>query len=452
MADNTTGLPVQTLSGQFVQTKLVDSGGSNVAAVSAAGRLSVDASGVTVPVSIAAAIDTELPTAAALADAASATPTTPTVGAVGLVMNATTLDRQRAVVNGMDSTGTGIAAAGLVGQLDDSTTGTVTENQFAPVRISSRRALLVEGVASGTNQNVNIAASGVTLTVDTELPAAAALADATSNPTVPATGAFLMGYNGTTWDRVRTANTGRLQVDVVSGGSSGTQYAGDAAATSTPTGTMSMGLANASAPADVSANNDAVAQWMLRNGSAVMNLASVGTLITIGQKTMANSLPVTLASDQTALASNITQIGGATQSQTNPLFVRLTDGTSAYSAGSSAPTAPVFSTQTSSALGAGSNVRLNHYVTSGKTGQLMGVDAGSTVPCKIEIQTILTCTPTTRVVLFTKPYEVYQWRSPFKTFITRASADATTGFSVTITNKDASVAADVYSTAFWDEV
>ena len=27
-----------------------------------------------------------------------------------------------------------------------------------------------------------------------------------------------MGYNGTTWDRVRTANTGRLQVDVITGG------------------------------------------------------------------------------------------------------------------------------------------------------------------------------------------------------------------------------------------
>jgi hypothetical protein len=39
----------------------------------------------------------------------------------------------------------------------------------------------------------------------TELPAAAALADATANPTVPAVAAFLMGWNGTTWDRVRAA-------------------------------------------------------------------------------------------------------------------------------------------------------------------------------------------------------------------------------------------------------
>jgi hypothetical protein len=59
---------------------------------------------------------------------------------------------------------------------------------------------------------------GGVLAVDTELPTAAALADATANPTVPGVGAFMMGYNGATWDRVRVANTGRLQVDVVSGG------------------------------------------------------------------------------------------------------------------------------------------------------------------------------------------------------------------------------------------
>lgn len=39
----------------------------------------------------------------------------------------------------------------------------------------------------------------------TELPAAAALADATSNPTVPGVAAFLMGWNGSTWDRVASS-------------------------------------------------------------------------------------------------------------------------------------------------------------------------------------------------------------------------------------------------------
>lgn len=42
------------------------------------------------------------------------------------------------------------------------------------------------------------------LVVDTEGGAAAALADATANPTVPGLGVYLLVFNGTTWDRVRT--------------------------------------------------------------------------------------------------------------------------------------------------------------------------------------------------------------------------------------------------------
>lgn len=68
----------------------------------------------------------------------------PAIGADGTAVDAVP------VVAGMDTTGTGVQSAGMVGQLDDASTAAVTENQFAPVRISSRRALLVEGVTSGT--------------------------------------------------------------------------------------------------------------------------------------------------------------------------------------------------------------------------------------------------------------------------------------------------------------
>lgn len=830
MADNTTGLHVKSLSTETVRAKLVDTGGSNEAAISAAGRLSVDGSGVTQPIS--GTVDTELPSAAALADA-TANPTTPLVGAANEVYNGSTWDRARTVTNGQDTTGTGIPAAGILGQLDDASTGTVTENQFAPVRISSRRALLVEGVASGTNLNVNLAASAATVTVDSELPAAAALADATSNPTVPGVGGFLMGYNGTTWDRVRTANTGRLQVDVITGGGSnasvlvdnagftdGTSsvtatgfifdevagtaltendvaaaridskraqigviedattrgqrlavsaagaahaniaqigattvvtggtagslgvggtvahdavgtgvnpaliggYASAAAptdvsadgdatriwtlrngsqvvnlasggtlitvgqttmsasipvtiasnqsaltvdselpaaaaladATSNPTvpgvggflmgyngttwdrvrtantgrlqvdvitgggsstlvdnaaftdgttpvtpvgfvfddvagtaltendiaaaridskralvivgedastrtqkwaisaagalagnitqiggntlvtggvnGTFAVGgvlahdaaaaaalpvgigfFASAAAPSDVSADGDAVKAWALRNGSQVVNLASGGTLITVGQKTMANAFSVSIASDQSNLPTNITQIGGATPSATvympsrltdgtayysktgqaagtasyvqlsdqtntasviatinslkvdassiagavpsatNALPVRLTDGSAFYAAASGAPTSPIFSTVTSSALGAGSSVDLDHTaITGGQTGYLMGADVSSAVPLKVEIKTVNSGTPTTRVVLFTQNGDYLSWRAPYKSFITQAGG-ATSRFRVTVTNRDNSQASDVYSTAFWDQ-
>lgn len=224
------------------------------AAVDASGRLSVNLTASSATVTV----DTELPAASALSADGVSNPTTSTIGAHMYTFNGTNWDRRRSVVAAQDSTGTGIAAAGILGQLDDTSTATVTENQFAPVRISSRRALLIEGVASGTNVNVALAASSATVTVDSELPAAAALSDTTANPTAPMVGAagmlwdgstnwiraksaatladalanpgaglaqnqvFLMGYNGTTWDRVRTANTGRLQVDVVSGGSADT--------------------------------------------------------------------------------------------------------------------------------------------------------------------------------------------------------------------------------------
>lgn len=116
--------------------------------------LDVDVTRVTGTVTV----DSELPAAAALADAAS-NPTSPLVGDCQMVYNGTTWDRVRESANSTNSTGTGIPMAGIVGQLDDTSTSAVTENQFAHVRISSRRALLVEGVASGTNMNVAVASA-----------------------------------------------------------------------------------------------------------------------------------------------------------------------------------------------------------------------------------------------------------------------------------------------------
>lgn len=68
------------------------------------------------------------------------------------------------VVAALDSTGTGIQAVGIVAQFDDVSTASVTENQFAAPRISSRRALLVEGVASGTV--IPVSDGGGSITVD----------------------------------------------------------------------------------------------------------------------------------------------------------------------------------------------------------------------------------------------------------------------------------------------
>lgn len=47
------------------------------------------------------------------------------------------------------------------------------------------------------------------------LVTAVALADAVANPTLASFGAHLLGFNGTTWDRVRVSATGVLAVDDV---------------------------------------------------------------------------------------------------------------------------------------------------------------------------------------------------------------------------------------------
>jgi hypothetical protein len=77
----------------------------------------------------------------------------------------------------------------------------------------------------------------------------------------------------------------------------------DAVATSTNP-VLTGGYAGATAPTDVSNDGDAVRAWFLRNGSQVFNLASGGTLVTLGQKAMASSLPVVLSSDQSAIPAS----------------------------------------------------------------------------------------------------------------------------------------------------
>ena len=65
--------------------------------------------------------------------------------------------------------------------------------------------------------NVDLADS-VTVTVDSEFPAAAALSDDSSNPTTTSVGSHLLGYDSsnTNWNRVEVDDAGHLQIDVLS--------------------------------------------------------------------------------------------------------------------------------------------------------------------------------------------------------------------------------------------
>jgi len=67
----------------------------------------------------------------------------------------------------------------------------------------------VEGLITSTNSKLDT----LNTSVNTELPAAAALADDTANPTVPGVASFNMCFDGSTWDRCVKGTGGSGTVD-----------------------------------------------------------------------------------------------------------------------------------------------------------------------------------------------------------------------------------------------
>jgi hypothetical protein len=59
-----------------------------------------------------------------------------------MIYNGSTWDRNRSAINGTNSTGTGIVAAGIIAQYDDISPTSITENQFGNVRMSADRSIL----------------------------------------------------------------------------------------------------------------------------------------------------------------------------------------------------------------------------------------------------------------------------------------------------------------------
>jgi len=105
---------------------------------------------------------TEFPAPATLADA-TANPSLSKVQALLSTFNATTWDRRRNIINATNSTGTGIAAAGLVAQLDDTSPTAITENQFGNIRMSPRRAMHVTKECQGNASTFTAAANGTAI-------------------------------------------------------------------------------------------------------------------------------------------------------------------------------------------------------------------------------------------------------------------------------------------------
>lgn len=166
VATNTTGLNSTVgTAGLAIPAKGVvvqGSDGTNARAIK------TDTSGnVNVNVQGTLTVDTELPAAAALADS-TANPTVPTAGSANMLWdnNGSAWNRQRSVFHGQNATGTGIAATGVLAEFDDVSPSAATENQFAPLRMSSNRNLYgTIRDAAGNERGVNVT-SGNALVVD----------------------------------------------------------------------------------------------------------------------------------------------------------------------------------------------------------------------------------------------------------------------------------------------
>jgi hypothetical protein len=137
----------------------------------------------------------------------------------------------------------------------DSGAGTVTRISVGVAGAASGGPVAIPGTTAN-GLTVDVTRVQGTVTVDSELTAASALADATANPTVPAIAAYVMAYNGSTWDRARSSTI--------------TEATQDGALTIASTvGNVNVLRASTTAPTSVSANDDAVLQWGLRTGATV---------------------------------------------------------------------------------------------------------------------------------------------------------------------------------------
>lgn len=76
------------------------------------------------------------------------------------LFNGTSLDRARTVLNGTNSTGTGISATGILAQFDDTSPTSITENQFGNLRMSANRNLYgTIRDAAGNERGANVNSS-----------------------------------------------------------------------------------------------------------------------------------------------------------------------------------------------------------------------------------------------------------------------------------------------------
>lgn len=174
--------------------------------------------------------------------------------------------------------------------------GTVSVTE--PVSVDDNGgSLTVDGSVAVSNFPATQPVSG-TVTADTELPAAAALADNTANPTVPGVGAFGMVYDGSTWDRLPGNSTDGVLVNL---GTNNDVTITGTVTTASASGTFNNGAETAvtGSATSILASNSSRKHAIIQNtGLANIRVGISGVTATTGMRLIPGaitSLPVTSA-------------------------------------------------------------------------------------------------------------------------------------------------------------
>ena len=289
--------------------------------------------------------------------------------------------------------------------------------------------------ASGHLQ-VDIAAGSATVTVETELPAAAALTDDFANPTAPGVGAFAMVWDGATWDRAPGTAADGVLVNLGTNNDvsvTGQVQVGD--------GTDAIDVLTDGADNVANTTNQLGTAAFLYgfDGTAwdrVYTLAD-GDAVAAGTKGF-----LILGTDGANYQALATDASGNLQVDV------LTGG------GSDTPTSPVSNYDTSSAIAAGSTDNHDTADLGGTTKKCSQITFGGSVALKAELQEVengsvistlaVGFSPAGQTVALSPPHRDY-WSVAFTA---NAGFD---GFRLARTNLDASEAADVYSVIQYED-
>ncbi len=89
-------------------------------------------------------------------------------------------------------------------------------------------------------------------------------------------------------------------------------------------------------------------------------------------------------------------------------------------------------------------------ITLGKLGKLAQLDVGSSVPLRIDVQTV-NGSRSTVTTIYTYNGQTREWRPPDPVFV-QVDGDGSAHFGVTVTNLSTWQTADARATLYWDEV